>query len=329
MSTIKKIALIILPIFMLLSCATYEGPASDFRMFSFSVYDGSENLIQTVNISYNEMNKPSEITALDGNGDLLSRKSMKYSDRGKLLILKNSVNETTFIQSEYRYSKEEHLVEVRTVNDKNDELGVSTYINDERGNPLEWLSEYSGSGEQVHFIKTYDESDRLVKSSELDKLGNVIYFSVSQYDDRGNEISYSIYSPEGNLDQQLFSFYEEDQLIKTEVKDETGALLYHTDYDLNELNKPVLISLYNQYEDLYDHVIITYDVMGNELTRESYNYEGKLTDKIVREYDEEGNNITFILYDGNNSIISITRNNFVNEPLHMDDEEFSTLVFKL
>lgn len=329
MSILKKISLLLLPILILLSCTTYKGPAKDYRISSFSVYDGSENLIQTVNISYNEINKPSEITTLAENGVLLTRKSIKYTDRGKLSELKKSMDETSFIMSEYRYSKDEYLVEVRTMNEKNDELGVKTYINDERGNPIEWLSEYSGSGEQVHFIMSYDESDRLIKSSELDKMGKIIYFSASEYDDRGNEISYSIYSPEGNLDQQLVSHYKEDQLIKTEIKDEKGALLYFSVYDLNEMNKPVLISSYNQYEDLSDHVEITYDERGNELTRESYNYEGQLTDKIVREYDEQGNNITMILYDGSDSIVSMTRNRFENEPLHMDDEEFNSLVFKL
>lgn len=329
MFTLKKLPMIISAVIMLISCASYEGPVKEFRMSSFSVYDGAEKLIQRVNIIYNEMNKPSEITALTETGETLNRRSLEYTAEGKLATIKNSNSETSFILSEYLYSDEDYLIKVKTVNEKGDDLAVSTYINDRRGNPIEWLSEHSGSGEKIHFVMSYDESDKLIKSSELDKTGKVIYYSASVYDERGNETSYSIYSPEGNLDQQLISYYNEDRLIKTEIKGETGIVLYYTEYDLNEKGKPVLISSYNQYGDLSDHVEITYDEKGNELMRMSFNYEGDLTDKVVREYDEEGNNIVLTLYDGNDSVISITRNHFVKEPLHMDDEEFNSLVFKL
>ena len=74
---------------------------------------------------------------------------------------------------------------------------------------------------------------------------------------------------------------------------------------------------------------ISYDENGNELMRQSFDHEGKLTDKVIKEYDEHGNTITLILFNSDDEIITTTRNSFVREPLHMEDDEFNTLVFKL
>jgi hypothetical protein len=332
MNLLKKITMITLPLILLISCATgsdLKDGIKKYRMESFSVYDGSENLIQTISIKYNEMYKPSEIIGVGENGITLNRKLMEYTDSGKLSYLKNSSDDLTYIQTEYEYDLEDFLIEVRTVNEKDTLLGSSIYINDEKGNPIEWISEYSSNRELIHFVMEYDDADHLLKSSELDKLGNVLYFSTSEYDETGNEVSYSIYSPEGVLDQQLKSYYKGEQLIRTEILDESARILFRTEYELDEMDKPILISSYNQYDDLTGHVVINYDENGNELIRESFDFEGKLTDKIVREYDTAGNNITLRLFNSDDKIITTTRNSFVNEPLHMEDEEFNTLIFKL
>jgi len=332
MNTLKKIIITTLTLLVFFSCATsgdIKSGIKEFRMESFSVYDGSENLIQTISINYNEMFKPAEIITTDAEGNTINRKLLEYSSSGKLSYLKNTSDDTSFIQTVYNYDTNDYLIEVQTVNEKEAILGTSRYNNDERGNPIDWVSEYSMNSEKIHFIMEYDDADRLLKSSELDKHGDVIYYSASEYDDEGNEISYAIYSAEGVLDQQMVSYYSEKTLLKTEILDENGNILFRTEYRLDDNNNPQQILSFNQYDDLTVQVDISYDENGNELLRQSYDHEGKLTDKIVREYDDEGNNITIIMYNSNDEIISITRNRYVNEPLQMEDEEFNTLLFKL
>lgn len=332
MNKLYKLCLVILTSVLIISCATGKNlndPVKEYRLESFSVYDGSENFIQKISITYNELNKPAEITVSGESEIIFNTKNMTYTSTGKLSTLKNSTDEKTYILSEYIYGEDDNLIAVTTVDQKETVLGTSSYINDTKGNPVEWISQYSGSNEKIHFKMEYDDSNNLTRSSELDKSGNLVYYSTSEYNESGKEISYSIYSSEGNLDQQLLSFYKGDQLIKTEIRDETGNILYYTIYDLDDMNRPTLISSYNQYDDLNDKVEISYDEAGNEISRKSFDYEGKLTDKIIKKYDEAGNNTILILYDGNDSIISITKNVYNKKPLNMDEEEFNSLVFKL
>lgn len=332
MNKLKKIILTILPVLLLLSCTTTDPVKTygrEYRLESFSVFDGSENLIQTVTINYNELFKPVDISVSDTDGEIYNRKTMEYTDSGKLSFLKNYSDDSVFVKTVYQYDNSDFLVNVSTVNQNETELGNSTYINDDKGNPLEWVSVYSSNNEKIHFVMEYDEQDRMIKSTELDTKGEVIYYSSSDYDDSGNEVSYTIYSPDGQIDQQLLSFYRDNALIRTEIKDESGNELFRNVYELNKNNKPVKTSSYNQYGDLTDYVEITYNEAGLENSRTSYNYKGNQQEKTVKEYDVAGNNTVLILYDKNNEIVSITRNVFVNEPLDMEDEEFNALVFKL
>ena len=330
MTTMKQTTLILISLFFILSCATKNEmitTVAEQRLESFSVSDGSGNLIQSVSIIYNDVNKPSEILAKSAEGDLLNRTIMEYTESGKLATIKNSSDELKYVTTEYHYDDSDFLVKVLSKNETESILGSSTYINDERGNPVEWMSQYRRGNEKIHFIMEYDEQDRLVKTSELDEKEETIYYSVSQHDESGNEISYTIYSPEGQIDQQLLSFYRENVLSRTEIRDETGLILYKTIYELNEWKKPSRITSYNQYEDINDSVEFTYDERGNEKIRKSFDHEGNLQEKIVKEYDSENNNREMTIYDENDEIVSVTRNVFVNKPLNMTEEEFNALVF--
>lgn len=332
MKTIKEIAMISLSLVFFFSCTTssyIKDETKEYRLESFSVYDGSENLIQTVSIEYNEMYKPTEIITMGEDGNKLNQKLMTYNNFEKLLFLKSFSTETNYILSDYIYDSENFLTKVQIVNEKEELLGTSSYINDERGNPIEWHSESRGNSEETHFLLEYNDANHLIKSSELNKEGNIIYYSISEYDERGNEILYAIYSPEGVIDQQLVSSYKEDQLLRTEIIDEKGEILFHTEYELNEMDKPIKILSYNQYDDLTARIEITYDDKGNELIRKSFDFNGNIIDKIEKRYDEAGNNITLTIYDSNNEVITTTRNIYDKQPLHMGEEEFNNLVFKL
>ncbi|MBI9098724.1 MAG: hypothetical protein JEY91_09615 [Spirochaetaceae bacterium] len=330
MNTMKHTTLILISLFFILSCATKNeliSTVTEQRLESFSVSDGSGNLIQSVSIIYNDLNKPSEIQANSTEGDLLNRTTMEYTESGKLATIKNSSDELKYIKTEYHYDDSDFLVKVLSKNETESILGSSTYINDEKGNPVEWMSQYRRGNEKIHFIMEYDDQGQLIKTSELDEKEETIYYSVSQYDESGNEISYTIYSPEGQIDQQLLSFYRENVLSRTEIRDETGLILYKTVYELNEWKKPSRITSYNQYEDINDYVEITYDERGNEHIRKSFDHEGNLQEKIVKEYDSENNNREMTIYDEKDKIVSVTRNVFVNKPLNMTEEEFNALVF--
>ena len=68
----------------------------------------------------------------------------------------------------------------------------------------------------------YDDFDRVIKSTELDKNQTIIYYSASEYDLNGNEISYTIFSPEGIIDQQLLNFYTDNELTEKNLSEIEG-----------------------------------------------------------------------------------------------------------
>lgn len=330
----KRIAITLIitaALLMLFSCATTSGDKdfSPYRLTSFSIYDGSENLLQSLSIRYGEMNKPVEINTLDSEGEVLSRRVMSYSATGKLVILENISGQSSSIRSEYTYDESDFLIRVLTMNEDDKVLATASYINDDRGNPIEWTSKAGRDGQLIHFLVEYDEADRVTKTTELDSAGSPIYYSLSEYDDEGNELSYTIYSPEGLIDQQLLNYYSDGALIKSDIVNENRKVLYSTVYELDENRNPLLISNYNQYGDRADYSEIIYDSEGREIERRTYNYEDMLVEKTIKEYDQWGNNSAVIIYGSDDIIHSITRNIYEEQPLHMTAEEFNSLVFKL
>jgi hypothetical protein len=332
MNTLKKSTIVLLPLLLFLSCVTGKSTLMEkkqSRLSSIELYDGMENLIQSTVILYNGNNKPVEVLSTDGKGELNNRKTMEYTDTGKILSMTNFLSESDFIKTGYQYNDDDFLIKAVTENTEGKILGKNNYINDKRGNPIEWISEYPGNNEKVHFLMEYDESDRIIKSSEIDNSGNLIYFSVSEFDDFGNESSYTIYSPKGEIDQQLINLYKNNQLKKTEVKDEKGNTLFYTEYELNDSDIPVKISSYNQYEDLMNWIDLEIDDSGNEIIRKTYDFDGTLKEKIEKEYDSLGNITKLILYDAGENVISTTINSYDKSPLNMSGKEFNALIFKL
>jgi hypothetical protein len=98
----KFFAILLLPIIFLFSCKTTETIIIEdqYRLSSFSILDGSENLIQKVNITYNEMNKPAEIIAKGASGEVFNIKSMYYTNSGKLSNLNNSTDNSNYVKTE-------------------------------------------------------------------------------------------------------------------------------------------------------------------------------------------------------------------------------------
>jgi len=332
MKNMKKSLIILITILLLLSCVSNGNiieSDEQFRIESFSLFDGSEKLMQKVDIIYNEINKPVEVVTSDADGEIFNRKTMTYTDTGKIEFQINFVNESSYVKTEYTYNGTDFLVQVLTTNENGTVLGTNSYLNDERGNPVQWVAEYNGGNDRTHFLMDYDDADRITKTTELDRNENAIYYSVSEYNELGSELSYTIFSPEGIIDQQQLNYYQSDQLIRTEVRDESGNILFHTDQTLDESGKPVKISSFNQYEDLTDWIDIEYSDEGLEVSRKSFDFEGNLVEKIVKEYDEQGNLTSVIFYDDNEDIISITRNRYYNAPLNMSEVEFNALVFRL
>lgn len=315
---------------LLFSCAT--GGKAEFpqwRMTSFSVFDGQDNLLQSLAISYNSEDKPAEIVTSDADGNEISRKAMSYSESGKMVLLENISNDGSLVKSEYSYDGDDFLISVVTTKGDGDMLATASYINDERGNPVEWTSKYGRSSQSVHFQAEYDDQDRITKTTELDSQGNPIYYSISEYDEAGNELSYTIYSPEGIIDQKLENTYRENALLQSDIVDDGGNVLYSTVYELNDSLLPERVSNFNQYGDKSDYTDFLYNEEGLESEIRSYDYDGNLRERTVKEYDEAGNNIVVTIYGASGQILSFTRSTYENELLRMKEEEFSSLVFKL
>lgn len=316
---------------ILFSCATTnEGEDRvSFRLTSFTVFDGNENLIQKVDIAYTEEGKPASIIMSDLEGNEVGRRVISYSGTGKVSSIENSGAYTSYNMSRYNYDESDFLVSIVTSDKEGTVLNRADYRNDRAGHPVEWISSTGRTSQDIHFLVEYDESERVVKTTEIDPSGEVIYYSISDYDDLGNELSYTIYSPEGLIDQQLSNRYERGILVQSDILDETGTVLYSTVYELDEKGQPVLISNYNQYGDRSDYTEVFYDEKGNEIERAAYNYEGGLMEQTRKEYDEWGNNIGLRISGPDGEVYSSTRNTFEEKPLSMTEEEFNSLVFRL
>ncbi|MBB6481929.1 hypothetical protein [Spirochaeta isovalerica] len=316
---------------MILSCATTNKPPefSPFRLASFAVFDSEETLIQQVDITYSEADKPASIVMTDSEGNEVGLRLISYSETGKVSSIENSGAYTAYSLSRYNYDESDYLVSIVTSDKEGKVLNRADYTNDSRGNPVEWISSTGRASQDIHFLVEYDDKDRVVKTTEVDPSGEPIYYSISEYDEEGNELSYTIYSPEGLIDQQLINTYAEGFLVQSDILDEKGTVLYSTVYELNDRGQPVLISNYNQYGDRSDYTEVLYDEQGNERERAVYNYENDLTEKTVKEYDEQGNNISLIISGPDGTIYSATRNSFEEKPLAMAEEEFNSLVFRL
>jgi len=316
---------------ILFSCASTENREgfSRFRLTSFTVYDGEENLIQQVSLAYNEWDKPASLIMKDAEGNEVGQRIISYNEKGDLLSIENSGAYTAYTISRYTYDESGHLISIVTSDRDGNALNRADYINDSKGNPVEWTSGTVNAAQNLHFLLEYDDQGRIIKTTELDPSGEPIYYSSSTYDEMGNELSYIIYSPEGVIDQQLANTYEENTLVQSDILDEKGNLLYRTIFELNENNQAVLVSNYNQYGDRSDYTEITYDEEGRETEKSSYNYEEVLIEKTEKVYDQWGNNTALIIQGHDGSVYSITRNTYEEKPLCMEEEEFNSLVFRL
>lgn len=331
MKNIIKLSVATVLAVLLFSCVTGKGTEDfqDYRMTSFSLFDGNEKLIQNLNISYGESNKPTTIIITGPDGKEVGRRLITYNDKGDITALENSGVMKAYTLSEYTYDKYGYLLEVTTRNEDKKIVNKAIYINDDDGNPVEWTSSNGRTSEDVHFMAQYDEQGRVIKTTELDPSGNTIYYSQSHYDESGNELDYTIYSPEGTVDQKMVNFYSDGVLKQTDIVDENNNTLYSTVYERNENKKPVLISNYNQYGDRSDYNEISYNSKGLEKENRHYNYEGKLQEATEKQYDEWGNLIEIKISGPEGEIHSITRNIYENKPLQMTEKEFNSLVFQI
>ena len=328
---IKATLLILSMTIFILACTTTENEQpiieDEYRLTQFSVFDGLENMIQSVTILYNEDDKPVEITTTGSAGEIIQIKKLIYTESGKISHQTNTLTGISTYETVFYYNDADYLIKTETLNEKEELLGTNIYINNEKGNVIEWISEYKGNHEKTHFFMEYDDHDRVIKTSEQDRQGNLLYFSRSVYDELGNETFYTIYTDKGSVDQQLQSYYKGTELIKTEVKDESGNILFYTVYELNDFNKPVKVSSFNQYEDLTVWKEYEYDAAANEIKGLSYNYNGTVKDSYEKKYDSFGNIIELIIYNNNGKITSITRNSYFNGPVNISEKEFHSLIF--
>jgi hypothetical protein len=331
MKNMIKITLAAVLTALLFSCVTGKGREdfSEYRMTSFSLFDGNEKLIQNLTISYGENNKPTAIIMTGPDGEEVGRRLVTYNKTGDITALENSGVMRAYTLSEYNYDKYGYLIEVTTRSEDGKMVNKTTYINDDDGNPVEWTSSTGRTSEDVHFKVEYDEQGKVIQTSELDPTGKVIYYSRSEYDEEGNELSYAIYSPEGEVDQKMVNNYREGLLKQIDIVDGNNNTLYSTVYEYNENNKPVLISNYNQYGDRSDYSEISYNSEGLERENRFYNYEGKLQETTEKHYDEWGNLIEITISGPDGEAQSITRNTYENRPLFMTEKEFNSLVFQI
>ncbi len=325
-----KCILLLLSTMIISGCTTTrnsETVKDQYRLSGYTIFDSSENIIQQSTITYNEDNKPVKIETADSNGEIIRIKTLQYTDFGKLAELSNTLVDISSIKTTFYYNDMNYLVKTETANGNNEVLQLETFKNDNRGNSIECISEYPGNKGSTHFVMEYNDENKIIKTSELNKNGVLIYYSTSNYDEMGNETTYSVYSPEGVMDQRLRNSYKLSNLIKTEIMDDSENVIFHTDYELNDSNKPVRILSYNQYNDLVSRNKIEYDDNGQEAISSFFDHEDKMKECFKKEYDSFGNIVKLTIYNSNNDIISITRNSYTNSPVDLNEKEFNTIIF--
>ncbi len=315
---------------MISGCTTTQNSETvndQFRLTGYTIFDNSENIIQQSTITYNKDNKPVRIETADSNGEIIRLKTLLYTDFGELAEQSNTLVDISSIKTTFYYNDKEYLVKTETVNGNNEVLQWDTFKNDDRGNSIECISDYPENNGNTHFVMEYNDENKIIKTSELNKNGELIYYSTSNYDELGNETTYSVYSPEGVLDQQLRNSYILSNLVKTEIMDDSEVVIFHTDYELNESGKPVRILSYNQYNDLVSKNEIKYDEYGHETISSFFDHEDEMKEYFEKEYDSLGNMVQLTIYNSYNDIISITRNSYSNNPVDLNEKEFNILLF--
>lgn len=203
-----------------------------------------------------------------------------YDEEGWILYTKESVYFDGVLSAEHEYNQyNDEVLDVFYNEDGSVSFGSRTeYEYDERGNRLSMKVYDVVTGrltrESAYAVKKIDGWEENYEATEIcyEEDGSKY---VYEYDERGNELTETVYNAEGKIEVVYRSEYEFD--------DEGNVLLH------------------DRYENERLHLVVQYDVIETE--EWSCHYEKIRTEiyedgsMYICEYDEEGNEVSAGLFD--------------------------------
>ena len=185
---------------------------------------------------------------------------------------------------------------------------------DLKGN-LKQKTYYRDSTISFYYIYVYDRNGNNIEFSDYNKEGEIQWKSQTTYEEKGVMSESKSYDRGDSL--RWITKYEydnNDQLIKNSVYNLDGELQMYWVYEYDKEGNMIQITQKNAQEDKIQKMTKRkYDLLGNITESITYDKEGKETSRYANVYNEEG---LIVQYDtqsirnGRKSTYSWTNNNF-------------------
>ena len=199
-----------------------------------------------------------------GGQDVAEQQIDLLSQRKEYILAGTVAIRTKYVENEY---DEEGSVCYNKVSER-DENGKIKYSYDESdGKSSSVKVQYDGDGNRIEYEYISYSNDEVSSS----------FRHTYAYDENGNEIEYVGYDKSGNLkEKQEYEYDANGNQIKEVIYDEDGEIKRWTEME--------------------------YDAAGNEIKFAEY-IPDKCTFKKIKDYDEHRNIISYVMYNGDESII--------------------------
>ena len=168
----------------------------------------------------------SRVHSYDANNDLIGSVDILYDDQGNLLTWVSFTENGDMYRSEYSYGSNGKVTEINNYRMDGSWYDTVNYEYDENGNAVRVIYVYE-SYTQDHRYEI--EDGKVLSDYAYDENGNLIYYYLNSFDDRGNRVRSDSYDENGELTSyMLFSFDEEGNQIGYARYDKDGKLVFET-----------------------------------------------------------------------------------------------------
>lgn len=166
---------------------------------------------------------------------------------------------------------------------------------------------YNENKVMFHEKYSYNIVDELVKREILDSIGNVLQRSERKFDDKGNEIEFTLHNGDSLFYMQRKEYNEKDELTKLTEYDSKGKAKLIGLFDYNEAGKVISQTETNGAGMKLSKMTYTYDKDGHRTSITNYNLNGFSEGKtLLKEYQNENAQL-IEKYDANDSLYASYR----------------------
>jgi hypothetical protein len=238
-----------------------------------------------VKAEYNEAGQITREERYDADGNINTLTVNQYDEQHRLIQSEQFDQDNILLQKTVNIFDGEDLVCQNNFFGEGDDEYATHYIFDENHHVIRHEMYVNGQLDYVEKEIEY-EGDRVVKETENDDYGDVMYRNAYAYDAQGR-VSRFVRDEIQNKDRRTYEYtYDENgNLVKELVYDYGNALIAKTYRTYNEQNQ--LVETEEEDLDHYRKIVMEYD--GSLVAKNSlYNKEGQLQGWAEYTYDENG-----------------------------------------